>query len=158
MVPTTPSPDPPTGSNFFLAAWGLSFGLWNLWLQHVRSINSSLAREHSLVPGPLHCEHGVLATRPPGKSPSTWLFKATVAFQHIGVNLLNQFLIITSNTTRDVFIHNYFSAFSSCFLRIRLFGVGSQDQKITCIFKFPDRHGQEGSLLNSLKVMYTLTH
>lgn len=102
-----PFPRPSHWKQFFLAAWGLSFSLWNLWLQHVRSINSSLAREHSLVPGPLHCEHGVLATRPPGKSPSTWLFKATVAFQHIGVNLLNQFLIITSNTTRDVFIHNY---------------------------------------------------
>lgn len=56
--------------------WTLSCSMWGLLI--------SLASEHSLVPGPLHCEHRVLATRPPGKSPSTWLFKAAEAFQHIG--------------------------------------------------------------------------
>ena len=54
-----------------MAALGLSCGMWDLRFG-MRTLSYSildLVPDQELNLGPLHWEHGVLATEPPGKSP-----------------------------------------------------------------------------------------
>ena len=62
--------------NYFTAP-GLSYGMQDLSLQHMNLVAACGIQflDHGLNPGPLCWKHGVLATGPPGKSPSHFLIE-----------------------------------------------------------------------------------